>query len=77
MFVNATTVEQLTAVNLLHCGYSVPYIILLILPFLQGEVQSGYSKRTYSFINQKLLACMWRQPGYVRQVHAMTSCSSI
>ena len=52
-------------------------IILLILPFTQGEVQSGYSKRAYSFINQRLLASAWRRPGYMRQVHAMTSCSSI
>ena len=53
------------------------FIILLILPFMQGEVQSGYSKFAYSFINQRLLAPAWRQPGYVRQIHAVISCGSI
>ena len=56
-------------------SYSVPYIILLILPFMQGEVQIGYSKCAYSFINQILLALAWRRPGCVRQVPAATSCS--
>ena len=37
-------------------------IILLILPFNQGEVQSGYSKCPYSFINERLLAPARRQP---------------
>ena len=57
--------------------HSVPYIILLILPFMQGEVQSGYSELAYSFINHRLLAPAWRWPGYVRQVRATASCSSI
>ena len=33
-------------------GYSVPYIIL---PFVQCEVQSGYSKHACLFIDQRLL----------------------
>ena len=37
-------------------SYSVPYIILLILAFMQGEEQCGYSKCAYSFIDQRLLA---------------------
>ena len=53
------------------------YIILLILPFVQSEVQSGYSKCAYSVIYQRLLAPTCRQPGYVRQVCAATSYSSI
>ena len=53
------------------------YIILLILSFVQSEVQSGYSKCAYSVIDQKLLAHACRQPGYVRQVCAATSYSSI
>ena len=40
--------------------------------FLQGEVQSGYSKLAYLFIDQRLLAPVWRQPGYVRQACAAT-----
>ena len=28
--------------------------------FMQGEVQSGYSKRAYSFTNQRLLVPAWR-----------------
>ena len=54
----------------------MPYIILLILSFMQGEVQSGYSKRAYSFIDQRLLVPAWRQPGYVKQLRATTSCCS-
>ena len=34
---------------------------------MQGEEQPGYSKRAYSFIDQRLLAPA-RRPGYVRQV---------
>ena len=62
-------------------GYSVPCIILLILYFMQGEVQFSYiyiyiySKCTCSFI--ELLASAWRLPSYVRQVHTVTSCSII
>ena len=48
-----------------YTSYSVPYIILLILSFMQGEVQSGYSKCAYSFINQRLLVPVWRRPGYI------------
>ena len=44
---------------------------------MQGEVQPGYFKHAYLFIDQKLLAPAWRQPGYVRQVRPMTSCSSM
>ena len=43
-------------------SYSVPYIILLILPLMQGEMQSSYSKRAYSYIDQRLLAPSWRRP---------------
>ena len=57
---------------------ATPYhIILFILTFMQGEVQSGYSKYAYLFIDQRLLAPAWRQPGYVKQVCAATSWSSI
>ena len=48
-----------------------------MLPFMQGEVQSDYSNRAYTFIDQRLLVAVLRRPGYVRQVHPMTSCSSI
>ena len=40
-------------------------------------MQSGYSKCTYSFIDQRLFAPAWRWPDYVRQVHATPSCSSM
>ena len=40
--------------------------------FLQGEAQSGYSKLAYLFIDQRLLAPVWRQPEYVRQACAAT-----
>ena len=39
---------------------------------MQGKVQSGYSKRAYSFINQRLLAPVWRRSGYVKHVCAAT-----
>ena len=41
------------------------------------EVQSSYSKCAYAFVDPRLLASLWRQPGYVRQIHNATSCSSI
>ena len=54
------------------------YHINLVDPaFVQGEVQSGYSKYAYSLIDQRLLAPAWRWPGYVRQVCATTSYRSI
>ena len=39
-------------------SYSIPYITLLIMVFMQGEEQPGYSKcvHMYSFIDQKSLA---------------------
>ena len=37
----------------------------------------GYSKCAYSLIDQRLLPFAWRQPGYVRQVCATSSYSSI
>ena len=43
---------------------------------MQGEVQSGYSKRAYSFIDQRLLVSTWRQPGHVKQLSVTTSCCS-
>ena len=61
----------------IYYSYSVPYIILLILPFMQGKVNSGYSKHAYLLTNQRLLAPAWRQPGFVKQVQATTSCISI
>ena len=36
-------------------------------------MQSGYSKLAYLFIDQRLLAPVWRQPDYVRQIRAATS----
>ena len=39
-------------------SYSIPYVILFILPFMQGEVQSGYSKRAYSYQSEIINACM-------------------
>ena len=44
---------------------------------MQGEVQSSYSKCAYSFIDQRLSEPAWKQPGYVRQVHAATCFNSI
>ena len=59
----------------------MPYTYNLVDPscplYMQGEVQSGYCKRAYSFIDQRLLASVWRRPGYVRQFCAATSCYSI
>ena len=43
------------------------YIILLTLPFMQYEVQSGYSECETSFIDQRLLSSGRRWPGYVRR----------
>ena len=45
--------------------------------FMYVEVQSGYSKGAYSFIVPRLLASLWRRPGYVRQIDDATSCSSM
>ena len=70
MLINAAAVEESTAIDY---SYSVPIIILFIL---QGEVHSGYSKHAYWFIDQRLLVPALRQPGYLRQLRAVTSCSS-
>ena len=45
---------------LLHYNYSVPYKVLLILHFMQGEVQSASSKCAHSLIDQRLLGPVWR-----------------
>ena len=44
---------------------------------MQGEVQAGYFKHAYSFMDQRLLAPEWRQLGYVKQFRAVTNCSSL
>ena len=85
MIVHTTAVEHLTAVKTtiattysyytVH-DYSATYIILLTLPFMQCEVQSGYSEHTCSFIHQRLLAPARKRAANVRQVCFATSCSS-
>ena len=52
------------------------YYISISLSFMQCEVQSSCSQRSFLFINQRLLVPTRKRPGNVRQVHAMTSCSS-
>ena len=48
--------KLLILIATIHYSYSVPYIILLILASMEGEEQPGYSKRVYSYIDQRLLA---------------------
>ena len=60
-----------TTLWLLHTIYN-----LLILPFMQCAVQSGYSKHACSLIDQRLLPTVRRQSGNMRQVCTMTSCTN-
>ena len=64
MIVHTTVVEQSTAVKTINTNIyytmATPYYVYIILPFVQCEVQSGYSKCTCWFIDQILLALMWR-----------------
>ena len=73
--IHATAMERLTLVKttilliattlwLFHTIY-----ILLTLSFMQCEVQSGYSEHACSFIDQRLLVSVQRQPGNVRSRH--------
>ena len=58
-------------------SYYVPYIILLILAFIQGEEQPDYSKRTYILVyRSEIIGACVRQPGYVRRSRT-TICGSI
>ena len=58
----------------LHYSYSISYIILLTL--LLCSVRCSLVILSHAFIDQSLLAPVWRQPGNVRKVHVVTGCSS-
>ena len=57
-------------------GYSVPFMTLLTLPFMQYEVQSGYFEHACLFVDKRLLAPAWRLPDDLKEVCAATSCIS-
>ena len=69
------------SILLLHNTYSyytiatLYHIFLVTLPFMQCEVQSGYSVHPCLFIDQRLLLPVQRQPGDIRQICTTTSSS--
>ena len=82
--VHTTMVECLTSIQILILrklayyaiyGYSIPYITLLTLAFMQCEVQSSCFECTCLFISQKLYLPAQIRPDniHVRQVCIATS----
>ena len=76
MFVHGNTVKCSTSVKLLILRYYYQWLFHTIYNLPYHQVQSSYSQHTHLFIDQRILAAVWRRSGNVRQVLTVTSCIS-